>query len=247
MSRVDVNCLWGHWPYRKLYKNTFKDLQRIHQENGIATGYISSMNSIFYNDPFEGEEELHAVIKGSGYQHIFTTNPQLPRFIEDIQKGIDQFNIKGVRVYPGYHQYGLDDENLQRLCEFLHKKNLPLFLTLRLEDPRMNYLTEPRVLTTDEIKCFVEQYPKNQIVLLTIFLRELVALRDTICAHENLQFDTSGLKDQLFVIEKLLTMFAPNKIAYGSLYPLYCLKSTLFTITQAEIEEGIKEKILEEK
>ena len=101
MLNFDVNCLLGHWPFRKLYRNTYADLIRVHNENGIDCGLVSSLNSIFYNDPFEGDEELHKVIKGTGYRHILTVNPMLPAFTEDIRKGVEFFGISGVRNFSG--------------------------------------------------------------------------------------------------------------------------------------------------
>ena len=85
MKIVDVNCLVGHWPFRKLYKNSFADLMEIHRKNNIGYGFVSSLNSIFYNDPFEGEEDLHNIIKGTDYRHVLTINPMLPCFEKDIR------------------------------------------------------------------------------------------------------------------------------------------------------------------
>lgn len=79
----------------------------IHTRNGISSGYITSLNSIFYNDPFEGEVELHEKIKTSLYKHIMTVNPMLPGIRVDMERAIKDFYIKGVRVYPGYHGYDL--------------------------------------------------------------------------------------------------------------------------------------------
>ena len=70
---IDINCLVGHWPYRKLYKNTFEEVQKIHKANGISSGYVSSLDSIFYNDPFEGDEDLHEILKGTSYHHVLTS------------------------------------------------------------------------------------------------------------------------------------------------------------------------------
>ncbi len=73
---------------------------------------------------------------------------------------------------------------------------------------------------------------------------ELMQLKDIITTNNNVFFDTSGLKELLFVVEKLLMNFTAEKIIYGSQYPLHCLKSTILLIEKAEIEESIKDKIL---
>jgi predicted TIM-barrel fold metal-dependent hydrolase len=56
--------------------------------------------------------------------------------------------------------------------------------------------------------------------------------------------NTSGLKDQLFNVEKLDALIVADRILYGSMYPLFCLKSTLLEVTKAEIDVESRNKIL---
>jgi predicted TIM-barrel fold metal-dependent hydrolase len=245
MKAVDLNCLVGHWPFRKLHKNTLEDIQNVHRANNIDGGYVASLNSIFYNDPFEGDEELHEILKDAdGYHHVLTINPKLLEFEEDIKEGIERFGIKGVRIYPGYHGYSLDDKDLAELCRILKENDLPLFLPLRMEDPRLNYIITPGTIAMDEVKGFLKSFPENKIILLTAFVSELKQLEDEIKDHSYVKFDTSGLKDTLFSIENLTAVFPAEKIVYGSLYPLYTFRSTYFLIKHAEVSEEVKAKIL---
>ena len=241
---VDVNCLVGQWPFRKLYKNTFEEVQKIHKANGISSGYVSSLDSIFYNDPFEGDEDLHEILKGTGYHHVLTINPLLPEFVQDVKNGIKKFDIKGVRIYPGYHGYSLTDSNLKDLCQVLADNDLPLFVTVRMEDERMDYLVKPKKVNTNDIEHLLNNNPENKIVLLTAYSNELTSLKDAINNHKYVRFDTSGLKGPLFAVEKLLEEFPPNKMVYGSLYPLNSFSCTYLTVKHAQIEESVKQEIL---
>lgn len=243
MLKTDINCLIGHWPFRKIRKNSFDDLKKAHAENGISSGYVSSIDSIFYNDPFEGDEELHEIIKGSGYHHVLTVNPALPEYTGDIEKGAKLFDIKGVRIYPGYHGYGLDCQSIDRLCAILRDLRLPLFLTLRMEDERLDHIVRPAAIQTDDLAKFIKKYKENSIILLNIRFPELMALKDAINSNKNVFFDTCGLKDPLFPVERLLEIFDAEKILYGSLYPLYCMKSSTLIVEKADIQEPVKEKI----
>ncbi len=244
MSTVDVNCLVGHWPFRKLYKNTFEEVQKIHKANGITSGYVSSLDSIFYNDPFEGDEDLHEIIKGSNYHHVLTINPMLPEFVQDVKDGIKKFGIKGVRIYPGYHGYSLANSKLKELCHVLADYNIPLFLTIRMEDERSDYLVRPNKVHMDEVGSFIGRVPDNKIILLTAFSNELISIKEAINNHRYVRFDTSGLKGPLFAVEKMLEVFPPEKMVYGSLYPLYSFSCTYLTLKHAQIDENIKQEIL---
>ena len=58
MMKLDCNAFIGNWPFYKTRFGSFEDLKRIHRENGIDGGYVSSVQSIFYNHPWEAEVEL---------------------------------------------------------------------------------------------------------------------------------------------------------------------------------------------
>ena len=243
-DKIDVNCLIGHWPFRKLYKNTFDDLRKVHEANGIGYGYVSSINSIFYNDPFEGDEELHNIIKGTQYKHVLTVNPLLPGYEHDIKKAVESFDIKAVRVYPGYHDYSLDNKKFLELCEVLLQYDLPLFLTSRMEDERLNYLMQPGTIDSQDVGDFLGRYPELKVVLLTFRNEELVPFKEIIAERNNILYDTSGLKNYLFAIQKSIAAIGACKITYGSLFPLFCLKSTLMLVEDDELDSGLKQKIL---
>ena len=119
-----------------------------------------------------------------------------------------------------------------------------MLLTLRLEDERLDYLIKQRPVNLSDIQLFIEANRNMTILLLNIRFNEIMSLKSAILHSDNVYFDTSGLKDQLFNIEKLIDSLGDDRIMYGSQYPLDCLKSTLFEVTKAEIGGESKEKIL---
>ncbi|HHY24656.1 MAG TPA: hypothetical protein GX527_10590 [Clostridiaceae bacterium] len=245
MGKIDCNCLIGHWPFRMLRESGIDAIKAKHMETGISYGLVANMNSIFYNDPLEGEAELAAILKGTDYLHVMTVNPMLPGFEEDIQVAADMYNICAVRIYPGYHQYRLDSNKyVERLCTVLHEKELPLFISIRLEDERLNYILKP--LTPEEFGLyeFLNQEPLCKILLLTIRLNELLAYREQILANRKIWYDTSGLKDKPFGLELLFSKMGTDKLIYGSQYPLFSLRSTLYLVEHNNLEESIVDNIL---
>jgi predicted TIM-barrel fold metal-dependent hydrolase len=243
---TDVNALLGHWPFRKIRKNTLEDLRRVHRENGITGGFVASLNSIFYNDPFEGDEELHALIGGTEYKHVLTVNPTLPGWQRDIEDGLSRFDIRGVRIYPTYHDYDLNDEPVAELCRELKRHGLPLFVTKRMEDERLDYLMKPKPLDVVSLGKFVSGQPDLDIIVLNIRFGEIVSLKDTANELPRLYFDTCGLKDKVFVLEDLLKLIPAEKLVYGSQHPLYCLKSSFCIVDMVDIPEAAKKGIFAE-
>ncbi len=48
MSRFDINCMVGHWPFRKLRYNKPEDRLKTHMKNDITGGCISSLTCSSY-------------------------------------------------------------------------------------------------------------------------------------------------------------------------------------------------------
>lgn len=61
--------------------------------------------------------------------------------------------------------------------------------------------------------------------------------------HPDAYYDTSGLKNHLFAIETSIGDFGCDRMVYGSQYPLFCMKSTIFLIKDAELNQTVKERI----
>ena len=237
---TDFNCMVGHWPYRKIRKPSFSHLKEVHEANGINCGYVSSINSIFYNDPFEGDLELHEMIKGSTYRHVLTVNPKLPGYVNDIEAGVENFDIRGVKIFPGVHGYNLDDPDMQDLCRVLQHHDLPLFLSMHLENERFYYLLFPSDIKTEELESFLVGQPDLKVLLLCAYYHELSEIKDTLLSHQSVYYDTSSL----FAIEDIVNDLGADRMVYGSQHPLLCLKSTHLLVKHADLEDTIKQKIL---
>lgn len=243
MKNSDVNCLIGKYPFRKIRKNTFADLRTLHAAHGIDSGFVASLDSVFYNDPLEGDRDLHRIISGSTYHLTGTINPMLPAFLEDLDVGVNELNAKAIRVYPTYHGYDLDHANFLQLCSALQARSLPLFICARLEDERLEYIITPKAIDITKVALLTDTYPQLKIVLLSFRKEELCSILQTIESSSNLFFDASGLKNNLFAIDRTLENFGNGKLLFGSQWPLYCFTSTWLKVTKAECSQQAKQEI----
>lgn len=244
MKRIDFNCFCGTWPFHKIAHPEFEDLRRIHEENGIEGGFISSTHAIFYNDPYEADLELAKTIRGTRYRQVMTVNPMLPAWRDDIHRAIHDLDIAGVRIHPGYHGYTILDKCMKELMELLRKLNLPLFLTMRMEDERATYLLHPEQVTWAQVGDFILRYPENVILLCNFRMNELRAIQEQIKACKNVYADCSGIKDGVFALETICEEYGlEDRLVYGSLCTISCLKSTILTLETAKVDPQIVERI----
>ena len=231
---IDYNCFIGNWPFHKTRNNKFSDILRMHKNTGVEYGYISKIESIFYNDPYESELELYNEIKGSGYKQVLTINPTLDICINTVKRAIEELKISGVRIMPGYHGYSINDECVKDLVKLLRKNNLPLFINVHLEDERVSYLIHPNPVPMDELKEFIKNNPDLEILLCTIGFNELVRIKEEVMNAKNLTFDTSGFKDRIFAMTYLREEGMDKKARFGSMAPIFAYESSYLIYTEED-------------
>ena len=247
MMTFDYNAFVGTWPFYKTRFGSFSDLRLLHRENGIEGGLVSSIQAIFYNDPWEAEEELAKTLHNDpNYRHVFTINPQLPAWKEDISRAVSMFGIYGVRIVPGYHRYEMDDPCLDELCTVLKKYQLPLFITMHLIDERAAYLMLPHQVEIDKLSGFIRKSGIRTMIC-NARVHELHALWPLVEEGYDIWFDMSGLKDQIFVMEDLFQKGMCTRLKYGSQMPILCLQSSKLLLDLACIPDEVKEQILSDQ
>ena len=178
------------------------------------------------------------------YRHVMTVNPLLPGTMDDLARAQAEFPVAGVRILPGFHGYRLDDARLMPLWDWLRSRKLPLFLTLRMEDERVTYLFHPVTVALPDVKAFLESVTGFPVLLCNIRNAELPAVRDAVLARPDVFADACGFKGNLFPLDMLYEAGLTPRIVYGSLTPVFCLRSTLLAFETAAIPADEIERML---
>ncbi len=244
MKKIDINTFTGHWPFRKVYHQSPDSIRAYMERDEVEQSLISSFDSIFYNDAFEGDEDLHAAIAGDRrFRMVMTVNPKVPGWQKDLEYECEHYNICAVKVYPTYHNYLLKDPDFLELVSVLEKKKLPLMIALRLEDPRFVYLWSVGTIDLNTIRVLVGE-TTIPIIMLHGLTAEVQALAPILDGKHNFYVDTCGLRYGVFPVETLRKTVSADSILYGSSYPLLCAKAASYVIERADIPEEEKEKML---
>ena len=247
MAAIDFTCFVGSWPFHRTRSRSLKDLSRLHEENQITGGYVSSLHGIFYNDPFEAEEELEEELAGLGnYRHVATVNPTLPGWKESLKRALARWEIYGVRIYPGFHGYSLNGPEMGQVTELCVSLGLPIFIMVHMEDERFTFLFQPRALEIAEMREFLKSGPGGAIVFCNIRASEIETLAEEIVCRPNIFCDCSGFKEIQFLLEKLTAQPVGKRLLYGSMAPLYCMKGSLLAL-KLDCSPEAQEEILSGK
>ena len=138
---VDANAFVGHWPFREL-DSSAEELVALMDEKGVDEAFVAAFESTFYRNAHAGNRELRRELRGSNVDHdnrlhpFATVNPSYPEWEEDLRRCIEEWSWEGVKLLPAYHNYDLDDpevEDLMRTCADL---DVPVSISGVLEDQR---------------------------------------------------------------------------------------------------------------
>lgn len=241
MKRMDFNAFAGNWPFFKVRNNTVEKLAQLHARCGIEGGFVSSLEAIFYQDPYEAELELARQLQGTSYMHAMTLNPRLPGWKDDLKRACAQLNITAVRLVPGFQGYTLADPVMEEVSAALREYGLPLIITMRMRDERTMWMLQPESVSMEDLQSFLDKYPDIPTLITHIRAAEVEKLSPQLAARENLFVDISGFKDGLFVLDHTWgETAARGHIVYGSGAPLMEMQATTLQIDTAQLPDEAK-------
>ncbi|MEG2857875.1 MAG: hypothetical protein RR994_04580 [Clostridia bacterium] len=227
MSRVDLDCFVGTWPFHYVRNNSLQDIERLHAANNIEYGFVSSTEAIFYNDPYEADRRLADVLSGTRHRHVVTINPTLPGALDSLTRMVREFPVAGVRILPGFHGYDMLDARLEELAVLMRQLRLPLFLTMRMEDERATYMFHPNGIPIWDVGMFATTHTDLPILICNARNSEVLWLKNILREFPNVAADCAGFKNGLFNIEELAEAGILHKLTYGSIAPVFCMTSSV--------------------
>ena len=233
---IDFNAYIGEWPFYKLPRHTLRDMLEVHKDNGIDGAYVSSVHSIFYNDFYESEKDLANILKDSSYFHVVTVNPALPECEITLRRCIKEFDVKGIRIHPGYHGYSLTSDLLTRVVAVAEEYDLPIFVTARMMGARLTHMMHIPPIAAEELKEFIERYRNVKIILCHFDYSEIIALGEVLFEHPRLYTDITSFCGNLFG-DKNIEIF--KKAVFGSGFPLYPVATPAMIIKNELEDEAI--------
>jgi len=231
---IDYNCYVGAWPFHKLRRYTFEDLMAVHKENGIEYGYVSSIQSIFYNDCYESQKEMYETIKDTPYKQVTVINPAISTCVHTLKRCIKEFDISGVRLAPGYHGYNINSDVVKPVIDIAREYNLPLFITARMLDERLTHMIHPEIISGDDVRIFAQNNKDVTIVLCHFKDAQMPKLEDVLLNNPRLFTDISGFASPLLSDDGQKMQY--KKAVLGTGWPLKNVKSTVMRI-EIEIKE----------
>jgi uncharacterized protein len=222
---LDINASVGHWPFQHFNYNTCETLLERMNRCGVNISVISNLNGIFYKNTQAANEELYSEIKSNRRFHerfipFAVINPIYAGWKDDLNTCASEFGMKGIRIYPLYHDYELTDPSCIELVKSARDRNLVVALTLRMIDSRArSWMDIQKEWNLKDIIPIVKAVPDAKYMILN--LANGIELNDeesSLIKNCDLIFDTSGRS--VTSLGGLLKTFGNGKFAFGTHSPI---------------------------
>jgi uncharacterized protein len=139
---IDTNVHLFRWPFRGLKYDRTEALVRKLRRHRIAQAWAGSFESVLHKQLDGANRRLANECREHGgglLIPIGSVNPVWPDWEEDLRRCHEQYQMRGIRLYPAYHGYVLDHPELLRLLASTARRGLLVQIVIRMEDERVHH------------------------------------------------------------------------------------------------------------
>ena len=246
---IDFNAYLGHWPFRPLQHNTASSLLRLMDRHGIDVAVVSSLSSIFYKNAHAGNQEVGQQIRRHRDRLVpfAVINPTYADWEEDLRVCVEEFGVKGLRLYPDYHGYDFGDARCSELIAAAADRGLVLAVPMRVTDSRQSHwlFRVPEIPVTRAVKA-VQSYTAARFAFLNgaRFTGSPLGRRDNGLGR-NYYIEISRLSAVMQAeIRQLMDDLGPNRLLFGTGMPMKSPGPALVKMEALKATKREKERVL---
>ena len=222
---LDINASVGHWPFQHYNYNTCSSLLDRMNKHGVNVSVIGNLNGIFYKNTQSANEELYSEINSDKrfYDRFIpfgVINPIYAGWREDLDICVSKFRMKGIRLYPLYHDYDLTDPSCIELIKSARDRNLVVAFTLRMVDSRpRSWMDIQKEWALKDMIPIVKAIPDAKYMILNVAnSTELTDDETALLRNADVLLDTSGRA--ISNLGTMLKKYGNNKFAFGTHSPI---------------------------
>lgn len=220
---VDANAHIGHWPFRRLRTTTADGLLRMMDTAEIDRAIVSHTHGIFYRSPHESNAELAEAVRPHGDRLIpfACLNPDYAGWRDDLKQCVEEWGMRGLRLYPSYQRYPLVGDAAAELLAVAETHDLRVSVSCAFEDSRQrHYLDTAPDLTEHDMGGAARRHPKVRFLFTTAGTAQMDMVLRHIPYQDNVFFDTTNVTGPLSnSIQKAYGLAGPDRLLMGTLAP----------------------------
>jgi len=240
---IDINTWIGHWPFRQLRHNTAAALVKRLDGRDIDRAVVASIHGAFYKNAHSANEELSRQTRRYRDRLIpfATLNPGYPGWEEDLRRCAEDLDLKGIRLYPHYHEYELTDPGALELIDAATALGWVVQVPMRIVDRRQRHLwDQARDLSPADLEAAVAARPRTR----WMFLNALGMDGGRLDPKAKFLVDISRMSAVLGRnIQALIEAAGANHLAFGTGMPFKVPEPALLKLDILDQPKSVKEKL----
>jgi predicted TIM-barrel fold metal-dependent hydrolase len=242
MSVIDVSAWIGSYPFRGIPRSSLEDLRRKMSEPSIERAIVSPYEAIFWENNLDAYEQFASRLSNDASIEVWPV--ARPAAMHGLEKLLDRFQPRGIRLLPNYHGYRLSDPFLKPVFDLAKERRMIVQIFARIADERWHYLLQVPPVDQNDLDYVTSVHTDQPIILSG--LNSLAPFASRLRQNPNLFVDLSRIRGPQFAIEQIVNSLPVEKLLFGSLWPVQIIEATLWQITSAKIEDSIKQRLLAE-
>lgn len=246
---IDVNTYIGHWPFRQVKGGTAAELVKKLDEAGIDRAVVSTINAIFYKDSQQGNTELAEEIKPYGDRFIpfAVINPMYPGWEKDFDDCIHGLGMRGIELYPYYHNYRLTDGNAVKLINMAAAEKVPVHLPCAIENIRQRHMMDTiKNLSIEEVEQVCARCPQADFIISNGDTHDIAQKLKKVSQERQGRIYYDFARVELFEgnLKKLIDNAGIDRVVLGTVLPFQYSDTQFVKVHYAKLSPEDKEKIL---
>ena len=245
---IDVSAYLGHFAFRQIRHNTGAGLVRFMDRFGIDRAVVGSAAAITYRNPQPGNEEVAGEVEGHGSRLIpfAVLSPAYAGWQDDLKICHEQFGMKGLRLYPKWHNYTLADPRCRALVNAAAERRMVVSIPVRVEDRRQQgWLVDIPDLEMDEIAGLIRACPQARFIVANgSGIADSVLGRKNSGMPDNYAVDISRLSVEFAnELGQLLEILGEDRLLFGTGMPFHYPGPAMAKIEILQASDAVKAKI----
>jgi len=145
--------------------------------------------------------------------------------------------MQGIRLFPNYHGYKLDDSELAKLLAAAESRGLIVQIAMSMEDERVQHpLVRVPNVNPEPLPTLISKVPKLKLVLLNWFRPVKKDLLRKLAQTNQVWFDIA-MVEGVGGLSNLMQDVPNKQIVFGSHAPFFYLESSLLKLREAPLSE----------
>jgi uncharacterized protein len=249
---IDANSFLGEWPARRLNGSPppgrealVEQRIRLMDRLGIRRTAVALLEGVLLKDANVANAELHALIgaRSDRFFPVYTLNPTSPDSEGQLERCRQEYGLApgtgAVRLHPSFQRYALDDARLAPALRQLQRLDLPVVLTLQLEDSRLHH---PSIRVPDPdpaaVADLVNRWPDVRWVLAGGRYREVRSIGTQLWSGARAWFDIARVQGPMDCIRSLCDTIGVHRLLFGTNLPFILAESPIMELGDAQLSDA---------